>query len=262
MEIKKGIIIIVDALGASNLNMNEIAHYLAHRAQISKVISSIFEATKQKKTSEYCREINDVEVFTFGDTMLVALELPENKEAIKLALNLLFSGLEAFQALSFVDNKALYRGAFSYGNYITDVDANTVMGDAVTDAANWYEQPDMPIVMATPKTQYFLNALDGKENGLNLHSLCDYNVPLKHGKYRNCYIANWMYPFLEETLRRQILKIDCKNSEVRDHLFKILAEMTVPIGTEVKYDNLNVYVLNKTELYHTDHYLLFEQSED
>lgn len=262
MKIKKGIITIVDTLGASSLNMDEIALYLKHRAQILKVINAVTEVGNQRFQEKYSNELNDAEIFTFGDTMLVALELPDQKDEIKDALNFLFLGLQAFQALSFVDNKALYRGSFSYGFYVTDADANTVMGDAVTDAASWYEQSNMPIVMATPKTQYFLDALEGKDAGLMVHTLCNYQVPLKNGIDRNSSVIDWMQPFLDEYLRSKILKIDCNHSEIREHIFKILAEMSVPKGTESKYDSLTKFIMDKTALYYKPDYQKFESESD
>lgn len=259
MKIKKGI---VDTLGASGFNMDEIALYLKHRAQILTVINAVTRAGKQKFQDKFNKDPNEAEIFTFGDTMLVALELPDHKNEIKEALKLLFVGIQAFQALSFVDNKALYRGSFSYGSYVTDTDANTVMGDAVTDAANWYEQSNMPIVMATPKTQFFLEALEGKAAGLMLHYLCKYPVPLKNGGNRNSSVINWIQPFLDDALRSNILKFDCNNSEVREHIFEILAEMTIPKGTESKYDNLTKFIIDKTALYHKPEYLKFESESD
>ncbi|MBI1900490.1 MAG: hypothetical protein HYS13_05170 [Planctomycetia bacterium] len=79
-------------------------------------------------------------LFTFNDTIVVALESGVDNEydAIKGFAKI----VRRFISYSLTKH-LLFRGAFSIGSYILEENQNLIMGSAVTDAASWYDQPEL-----------------------------------------------------------------------------------------------------------------------
>ena len=73
----------------------------------------------------------------------------------------------------------LFRGTVSLGTFYVDDDTNTVMGQAVTDAAAWYESADWIGIHATPHATLAVQRLIEQGEDALGHVLVDYAIPLK-----------------------------------------------------------------------------------
>src|SRR5881628_2187217 len=90
-----------------------------------------------------------ITTFTFNDTVLIILRTGAKEPTLR-NISSFFTILRKF----FVDSLAhqiLFRGAISIGTYYVNDDTNIVMGQAVTDAAAWYDKADWIGVHATPR---------------------------------------------------------------------------------------------------------------
>ena len=141
---RHGIVVILDALGASSYSDRKIKKFLSARKNLNQILSS------QAKEFGGSSKIKMPNTYTFGDTLIIVIELSSKKYirahiavSIVLMQNYLFHSLE---------EGILFRGAFSIGSYIEDSASNTVMGEAISDAASWYEKSEWMGLYSTPKT--------------------------------------------------------------------------------------------------------------
>lgn len=173
----------------------------------------------------------DPVIYTFGDTIIITVQLRGKKNydkqiirAIMLMRRYLFHSIE---------QGILFRGAFSIGSYIEDVSSNTVMGEALTDAAQWYEQSDWMGIASTPRTnsvlEYYLddNSL-ASPRFINL-----YPVPIKGGSKLELYTISWPGAFHDNFLN--------KSKSPRNWFLEILKDLSFPIQATPKYKNTKDY---------------------
>ncbi|HEX5883671.1 MAG TPA: hypothetical protein VFY67_03925, partial [Pyrinomonadaceae bacterium] len=125
-------------------------------------------------------------------------------------------------------------GAFSIGPYIEDGSSNTVMGEALTDAAQWYAQAEWMSIASTPRTnsvlEYYLDVLD-MPNFMNL-----YSVPIKNGSKLELYTISWPGVFHDKSFLREF-----KKESPRKWFLEILKDLSFPIQATPKYQNTKEY---------------------
>ncbi|MFA5806021.1 MAG: hypothetical protein WC879_15395 [Melioribacteraceae bacterium] len=239
---KYGIVILLDALGVSGYNENQIKEFLSARQEINEIVKSL-TITDTLKEIGYIGKFYPPIIFSFGDTVVVTIEL-KSKKFIKDHIWIVSLLMKRYLFHS-LEKRILFRGSFSIGNYIADSDSNTIMGEALNDAASWYEASDWMGIFSTPKTNSLLEYLycDYKkvnnmkhfhDNGITyLHS---YSVPLKLGGNMNSYVINWPSAFFDKTL----LSIEGKENPEK-YFLEIMSSFTIPKGSESKYENIKKY---------------------
>ena len=227
---KSGVVILLDALGASGFSDAQIRDFLAARSTVNSMLSEL-ATFKPSKTPKLC----EPKIFTFGDTIAITIELRSKK--YKKSHLYLVSWLLRRYIYRSLEHGILFRGAFSLGNYFADPDSNTVMGPAVSDAAAWYEKADWAGVMSTPYTKNMLDYEFMWADG-NVHPggyFLEYPVPLKGGRSIDLYTLDWPSAFFDKDLRPS-------SSKSADHYFlELLKPMRVPYGTESKFENTRAY---------------------
>jgi hypothetical protein len=225
---KTGIVILLDALGASEYSEEKIRKFLAARTEINGIVADF--------AKRFPREVlfSDPAIYTFGDTIIVTVQLRGRKDhdkqivrAIMIMRRYLFHSIE---------QGILFRGAFSVGQYIEDGKTNTVMGEALTDAAQWYEQAEWMGIASTPRTnsalEYYLNA-----DYLALSSyITPYPVPIKDGSTLDLYAISWPGAFHEKTLLKK-----SKKESPRKWFLEILKDLPFPRQATQKYKNTKDY---------------------
>jgi hypothetical protein len=125
------------------------------------------------------------------------------------------------------------RGSLSVGKFHVDDATNTVMGEAVTDAAAWYDSADWVGINATPFASLFVQSLVDRTGEDLEHVLVDWDVPLKDSKgARPLKALNWPKVFVVPNMT------PCVHGENhRAMCASLLTVHGVPRGTELKYTN-------------------------
>ena len=218
-----GIVGIFDALGAKTFGPAQVSSYIESQQQILRAVE---DKASGQSTS---RHLATPRLFTFNDTIVIAMETDASDE---------YNAIKGFakivrRFISYSLTKALFfRGAFSIGSYIVSDAQNLIMGDAVTDAASWYEQTEFIGSVATPKTSMIVRQhilLDSQPPDFLLFET---DIPCKRGVQR-LYAVNWPKAFYVSGLRPST----CKEGKELACLLSLLAANEVPIGTEHKYKN-------------------------
>lgn len=219
-----GIVVLLDALGASSFSDEKIKKFLSARAELNNILAH------QAKTLNGINKIKLPNTYTFGDTLIIVLELSSKKNikrhifgSMILMQNYIFHSLE---------EGILFRGAFSIGSYIEDSGSNTVMGDAVSDAASWYEKSDWMGLSCTPKTNSVLEFHFDSDQLNNPKFTHSYPVPMKDGSALDLYTISWAGRFFHDP-------VETKNP--RKRLLELLMNQSIPLGTESKYVNIKKY---------------------
>jgi hypothetical protein len=217
----KGLVAIVDALGAKLFNLHEAREFIAFRDSITGFTDPVFDL----KRSVF--DLKRMKTFTLNDTIVYAYPV-ENDSWIE--------EVESFGAfLRVAVNRSIVkkyplRGSLAAGEFYIG-DDKTILGPAVTDAASWYEAADWIGVHATPHASMFIQSCVDRAPAADLsHVLIDYPVPLKDGKRFTMKAINWPKAFYVRGLRPN------GTGSTRGLVLGALTKRRVPKGTESKYD--------------------------
>ena len=213
-------------MGAANYSTEQIAQFLKSR----QVVLSLLATNAEIKALSGRIQPGQVTTFTFNDTVLIVYgteAMPTFDEVRHFCLL-----LRRFQVDSLI-NGILFSGSVSVGKFHVDDETNTVLGEAVTDAAAWYDSADWLGINATPFASLFVQSLLDQTSGDLEHVLVDWNVPLKDNKgYRRLKALNWPKVFVVPNMT------PCAPGE--NHRAKcatLLSVLGVPKGTELKFSN-------------------------
>ena len=235
MKQEQGLVAILDALGAASYSWDGINQFLKSRDLVLKLLES--------KATDIVGDMdaNRVSVFTFNDTVLVVYrtaKAPSDRDV---------KGFCSLLRKFIVDSLAegiLFRGALSIGAFHADRKTNTVMGPAITDAANWYNQADWVGVMATPQATLQIRSLVAQSNpGLD-HLIIDYAVPLKAQRPQPLMAVNWPKAFYVKGIRPL-----APSENPKAKCLAFLSGHGVPMGTEAKYFNTVAFFDHCTKLW-------------
>lgn len=131
-----------------------------------------------------------------------------------------------------MQHKILFRGSISLGSFYVNDETNTIMGQAVTDAAAWYDKADWIGVHATPHATIVIQRWLEHNFTTKGNLMLDYDVPLKDAKTIRVKAVCWPKVFFVSSIS------PCRNGEEpREKLLEFLAMHQVPRGTESKYYN-------------------------
>jgi hypothetical protein len=227
-----GIVTIVDALGASSFSDKQIRYFLASRDEI---ITRFQE--KSDLGAGGILKLKTPNIFTFGDTVIITIQLNSMKN-ISTHLRIISYILSYFLFNSFLKG-IMFRGAFSIGNYIEDVQSNTVMGQAVTDAAAWYEKSEWMGISCTPGTKNMMSYYLGQNSFKYDGRFPVYEIPLKDNKT----IELCTIPWVEFLFEGKYLK-ESRQDSGEKWFFNILKDFFVVYGSELKYENTKRYFLD------------------
>lgn len=221
---QNGLIAILDALGAASYSDQEIETFLRSRENVMELLNEKIEEFPDKIDRK------DIEIFTFNDTILIAYKTNSRQPSLR-QIDPFFHILRKFLVDS-LSHKILFRGSVAIGTFYVDCETNTVMGQAVTDAAAWYEKADWIGIHATPKATIVIQRWLERRSASKEHLMLDYDVPLKDGKSIRAKAVNWPKVFFVNSLT------PCENGEKpKEKILQLLAEHAVPLGAERKYFN-------------------------
>lgn len=225
MEQKKGLIAILDALGAASYSDREISRFLDSRELVLRLL-------RRKANAKAVRgDIDEslVTTFTFNDTVLIVYRTQEPASLDDVEHFCLLLRKFAVDSLA---QGILFRGAVSVGTFYVDDDTNTVMGTAVTDAAAWYDSADWVGINTTPHATLAVQALVEQGHRSLGHLLVDYPVPLKNQSTIFLKAVNWPKAFVVPSLTPV-----GDGEEPRAKCLSLLTQHRVPKGTESKHFN-------------------------
>ena len=231
---QQGLIAILDALGAANYSQEKIGRFLQSR-------ELVLEQLRWKAARVQEIDPTLLTTFTFNDTVLI---LYQTKAPVTMQDVRGFGELLRRFAVKSLEHGILFRGSLSIGPFYVDSATNTVLGDAVTDAASWYNVADWIGILATPQATLFIQSLLEQNSGDIERLLVDYDVPLKNQEPRRLKAVNWPKAFFVKGMT------PCADGEKpRSKCLALLTEHGVPKGTESKYFNTLAFFDHCVKLY-------------
>jgi hypothetical protein len=221
---ENGIVAILDALGAGSYQADEIEHFIKSRG----LVLELFDRKAVDVYGEIQKE--DIRAFTFNDTVLFTFRSGSSVPRLKQIADF-FRIMRKFLVDS-LTNKILFRGSIAIGKFYADNETNTVMGEAVTDAAAWYDRADWIGVHATPRATLIIQRKLEHHDETKDSVLLDYDVPLKRGLTVPAKAVNWPKGFFVSSIT------PCEEGITpREKLIALLTRHQVPRGTENKFFN-------------------------
>ncbi|MEJ0090628.1 MAG: hypothetical protein WDM80_12915 [Limisphaerales bacterium] len=221
---KVGMVAILDALGAATYGDKEIKLFLESRQRVLDLLG--------EKIQDMPERIGQSEllIFTFNDTILIVYQ-PNSGEVTLGEIDTFFVLLRKFLCDSLAQG-ILFRGSVAIGSFFADNESNTVMGQAVTDAAAWYEKADWMGIQATPRANMIIDRWIAASDKHKTHLFLNYLVPLKEGKTIATKAVNWPRMFYISSISPFP---NAKNP--REKVLELLSNHSVPLGTEQKFFN-------------------------
>jgi len=220
---ERGLVAILDALGAASYSEPEIERFLRSRQLVLGLLTEKAEAVLGDIKAER------VTTFTFNDTVVIVYRTPL-RPTLKDVEG--FCNLLRKFAIDSLVHRILFRGSISTGSFYVNEETNTVMGAAVTDSAAWYDRADWIGINATPQATIFIQSLVERDRKDLDYVLVDYPVPLTDGSEVKLKVINWPKAFYVRGLT------PCAEGEdPRAKCLSLLAKHQVPRGTEAKYFN-------------------------
>jgi hypothetical protein len=223
MQQQQGLIAILDALGAANYSGDEIAQFQKSQELVLDQL--------QDKAIRFLgpKDARRLTTFTFNDTVLIVYRT-ENPVTLRDVQGF-GELLRRFDVKSLAQG-ILFRGAIAIGRFYVNARTNTVMGEAVTDAAAWYDRADWIGITATPQATLLIQSLTEQGHGNIERLMVDYPVPFKDRSVLSLKAVNWPKAFFVRGMT------PCAaGEEPRAKCLSLLTRHGVPRGTESKYFN-------------------------
>ena len=108
---KYGVVILLDALGASRYTEEQIKQFLSSRSEINSIIKNLSTKIPMKSGDS---PLSPPTIYTFGDTLIITVQLRSKKY---IGSHIYFITLLMRRYLFHsLQNGILFRGAFSIGN--------------------------------------------------------------------------------------------------------------------------------------------------
>lgn len=223
MQLKQGLVTILDALGASNYEGRKITQFLKSR-------ELVLEELRDKAVRILGRiDARRVTTFTFNDTVVIVHET--EKDIVLQDVQAFGELIRKFEVRSLA-NGILFRGSIAIGKFYAKSRKNIVMGDAVADAAAWYDRADWVGIAATPQATLIIQSLIERSHNDIGRLMVDYPVPIKDEPAITLKAVNWPKAFFVRGMT------PCAHGEnKRAKCLSLLAEHGIPSGTESKYIN-------------------------
>jgi hypothetical protein len=199
--VPRGIVVMLDALGVRGMwarsSPKEVAAQVATWGGIIDVFNDF-----AKRAEEVTDLVSRCRVYAFSDTVFITLEgRPLVNPAAPIAptqpdlLKLLMIAGESVASVFYTALKAgfYFRGAITAGDFFegsADLGAGTdepttaqplLIGPAIDNAAEWYEQADWMGVLVAPNVTYSLDLLEAA-SGVDRRLFERYPVPMKPGR--------------------------------------------------------------------------------
>jgi hypothetical protein len=221
---ENGIVAILDALGAANYEDAEIRRFMDSRQVVLGLLN--------QKAEDLLGDISQsmITTFTFNDTILIILTTGDTEPNLKQITNF-FMIIRKFLVDS-LKHKILFRGSIAVGTFYADDATSTVMGQAVADAAAWYDRANWIGVQATPRTTLIIQRWLEHHRVTKDYAMLDYDVPLKMGGAVRTKVVNWPKVFFVNSIT------PCERGTIpREKLLEFLTQHQVPRGIEDKFYN-------------------------
>jgi hypothetical protein len=251
----QGFVLLLDALGAKTFTRDQIQQFVESHRLVVRVLQDVLPAMEARRDNSDTFVGGPARVLAFGDTFAI-LWPATSRESVAWVRELQeFSAAAAYvMAVAFISGLQL-RGAMAVGEFY--VESNIAIGPAVADAAEWYEQPQLIGVMATPATQRVISEalsqlagavsqpvesrtgrsltdrLDGLVGDLTRLFWPGFVLPLKDGSTSQQLCLNWPYAMF--TLGPEIT--DSTGEHVSEFFRLKLASRPRPPSAQPKYDN-------------------------
>ena len=220
-----GVVCLIDALGAKNFSDEETINFLESR----KVIRKAMDDKVADQVSS--RSIKTPKIALFNDTVVIAIECePDSEEE---AHSIAAMAIIVRKLISDGISKGIFfRGAIGVGKFFADLPNDTIIGQAVSDAASWYESSNFIGCILTPRLAFVLQKHFKEKEPTPTGVYIPYKVSTKEG-VKDMFCVNWPRAFFIRSLRPK----GCENGKELQYLYKKMGECYFPKAADDKFLN-------------------------
>jgi hypothetical protein len=195
-ETQFGIVVMLDVLGVSSYSIEECKDFIKKQEMLQTHLKDYRNFRSHLAFNKYS------DFITFGDTIIICWPIKQEETEHPIQILQSISIELAVLMVWGIENRILFRGSVSIGDYI--LDKNTALGPAIFDANNWYNSADWFGIIFTPKSQLFIESainnfqrIKNEKSNFLLRVAIPYDVPLTHAKndkkIKTFLAINWPY---------------------------------------------------------------------
>jgi hypothetical protein len=221
---QNGVIVFLDALGTKGIWARaEPKSVIQAWGEVIKAFQSAIEQSPKLLGEAKDDDALVYDMKAFSDTVIIALRCNDDPASLipLIAETVLKPFTEALMKGIF------FRGVIAIGKF--HLSDTLIIGPAVDEAADWYEQSDWIGISTTPSATFGLYRLE--EQGARISALVRYNVPIKGGGQDDWAVA-W-----PRELQKAALTISGNPLNARGQLLNIFAEKPIAVNAASKYRN-------------------------
>ncbi len=220
-----GVVCLIDALGAKNYSDEETVNFLESR-------NVIREAMEDKVADQVSvRSIQKPQIALFNDTIVIAIKCaPDSEEEMH---SILAMGIIVRKLVSDgISKRIFFRGAIGVGKFFADLTNDTIIGQAVSDAASWYESSNFIGCVLTPRLAFVLHKHSENAGTSPKGVYMKYQVSTKDGM-KEMLCVNWPLAFFMPSIRPE----GCETGNELKYLYKKFGECYFPKMADEKFLN-------------------------
>lgn len=155
---KNGVVIFLDALGVKNLDTEGSCEFIRKRGEFLKEVHYIRDERAKQFKKDLDIDLPDLDIALFQDSIIISWEDPEPKQKSERYHFSFFQAAGQFLMDTITEairHDLFFRGAISQGEYVVNISNKNVsiIGPAVSDAADYFEIGDWVGVIQTPNFQ-------------------------------------------------------------------------------------------------------------
>jgi hypothetical protein len=261
----KGIVVIMDAVGTKDLNTEGCIKFFETRSQLLNELSANCQAIIRGKPTSRVKYDFVHHLVSFADTVVLAIEIkgftrkrgslafptgnPEDDLAWYGACVRKISPVLSRFIRNGLSRGMAFRGALSIGEFIVDEKSSSILGPAINDAAQWYDQFSGFGINLTPHTALAIASITNNEKELYKDEFkenkeCIFtDITLKDNSKIKMYSINWPSAYYTDQ-EKSLTAFKSKSIFLKD-----IFGFNIPIGTENKYNSAIDFFMEVIEKY-------------
>jgi hypothetical protein len=225
-----GLICIIDVLGTKGIWSREKPEVIVENwKNINKALCKNVETFS--KILDNKEEGYQFHFYTFSDSIIITVNVAEMNSLINLC------GIVGDLFSYALEKKILFRGSISMGQFHSDEEGKIIIGPAIDDAAEWYNQSDWAGVNLTPKTSFWVDELIELNKSMDLSIIQKiikkYAVPMKKTNPISLWVVSWPSIYLNFDIKGKTLNKD----KLRLKLLSMFSNTNIGLAEQSKFYN-------------------------
>lgn len=236
---RKGVVIFLDVLGSKAVA--DPAKAISEREDFIRYANERWVAFDHLAEHFKSIGINTTKFYSFSDTIIIAMAKQDDTVDVGMIRDI-GSSIGAIEREA-MERGIPYRGAVSVGSFAASDSMILILGEAVKEAAEYYELPNWIGISTAPSVSMMFREMSDEE--VENVGFIRYDIPLKNGIEKNGYALAW--PTMGPTANQNPSLIYPRLKDELKELGRISSDLSVKFKARNTLDFID-YVFRETKM--------------